>query len=178
MKTLRWLAVGMLLGLAARAGSAELASSGLTGLSDQLSATGRIGVYVPKAPVQIAPAAEGSDAPRELRAPIVTAEAPTVRRNQPNDSEEQELLPTDRAVRGCRVEVARRRQIQPDKVEAKEVVVRFNIDRDGRVNEAEALFAPDTDLEVAACAKRVISEWTFAKRPTSAVNVQRTYRFR
>ena len=170
--------VGMLLGLAATAGSAELASSGLTGLNDQLNATGRIGVYVPKTPVQIAPAAEGSDAPRELPSPIVIAEAPRVRQSQPNGLVEEELLPTDRAVRGCRVEVARRRQIQPDKVAAREVLVRFNIDRDGHVREAEALFAPDTDLEVAACAKRVISQWTFAKRPSSAVNVQRTYRFR
>ena len=177
MKTLRWLAVGMLLGLAARAGSAELASSGLTGLSDELNATGRIGVYVPEAPVHIAPAAEGSDAPRERRSPIAKADAPPDRQSQPNDLAEEELLPTDRAVRGCRVEIARRRQIQPDKVEAKAVVVRFNIDRDGHVRDAEALFAPDTDLEVAACAKRVISEWTFAKRERSAVNVQRTYRF-
>lgn len=178
MKTLRWLAVGVLLGLAARAGSAELASSGLTGLSDQLSATGRIGVYVPEATVHIAPAAEEkSDAPRELRAPIVTAQAHPDRPS-PNDLAEEELLPTDRAVRTCRVEIARRRQIQPDKVAAKAVVVRFSIDRDGHVREAEALFAPDTDLEVAACAKRVISEWTFAKRSRSAVNVERIYRFR
>ena len=81
-------------------------------------------------------------------------------------------------MRVCRVEIARRRQIQPDKVAAKEVVVRFSIDPDGRVRDAEALFAPDTDLEIAACAKRVITQWTFAKRPSSAVNVERTYRFR
>jgi len=178
MKTLRWLVVGVLLGLAATAGSAELASSGLTGLSDDLNATGRIGVYVPTAPVHIAPAVEESDAPRELPSPIVIAEAPHDRQSQPSDLVEEELLPTDRAVRACRVEIARRRQIQPDKVAAKEVLVRFNIDRDGRVQEAEALSAPDTDLEVAACAKRVISQWTFAKRPSSAVNVQRVYRFR
>ena len=165
------------MGLAAKAGSAELASSGLTGLGDQLSATGRIGVYVPEAPVHIAPATEESDAPRELRAPVVIAQAHTDRPS-PNELAEEELLPTDRAVRGCRVEIARRRQIEPDKVAAKAVVVRFSIDRDGHVREAEALFAPDTDLEVAACAKRVISEWTFAKRPRSAVNVERTYRFR
>ena len=178
MKTLRWLAVGMLLGLAARAGSAELTSSGLTGLSDQLSATGRIGVYVPSAPVHIAPAAEDGNAPRELPSPIVTADARPERQSPPNDLAEEELLPTDRAVRACRVEIARRRQIRPDKVAAREVVVRFNIDRDGHVSEAEALLAPDTDLEVAACAKRVVSQWTFAKRPRSALNVERTYHFR
>jgi len=178
MKTLRWLVVGVFLGLAATAGSTELASSGLSGLSEQLSATGRNGVYVPKAPVQIAPAAEGGDAPRELPSPIVSAEPRPPRPSRPDDLVEEELLPTDRAVRGCRVEIARRRQIQPDKVAAKEVVVRFSIDPDGRVRDAEALFAPETDLEIAACAKRVITQWTFAKRPSSALNVERTYRFR
>jgi hypothetical protein len=178
MKTLRWLAVGMLLGLAATAGSTELASSGLSGLSEQLNATGRIGVYVPKAPVQIAPAVEGGDAPRELPSPIVSAEPRPKRPSKPADLAEEELLPTDRGVRACRVEIARRREVQPDKVAAKEVVVRFSIDRDGHVRDAEALFAPDTDLEIAACAKRVITQWTFAKRPSSALNVERTYRFR
>jgi hypothetical protein len=177
MKTLRWLVVGVLLGLAARAGSAELASSGLTGLSDQLSGTGRIGVYVPTAPVHIAPAADDGAAPRELPSPIVNRDTRPGRKSRPHDLAQEELLPTDRAVRACRVEVARRRQIQPDKVAAREVVVRFSIDRDGHVRDAEALLAPATDLEIAACAKRVISEWTFAKRPNRALNVERTYRF-
>ena len=169
--------VGVLLGLAAKAGSAELASSGLTGLSEQLNATGRIGIYVPRAPVHIAPAADNGTGPRELPSPIVKGETRPSRMSRPSSLAQEELLPTDRAVRACRVEVARRRQIQPDKVAAKEVVVRFSIDQDGHVRDAEALLAPATDLEIAACAKRVISEWTFAKRPTSALNVERTYRF-
>jgi hypothetical protein len=178
MKMLRWLTGVVLLGVAATAGSAELASSGLTGLSEQLNATGRIGVYVPKAPVHIAPAAERKDAPRELPSPIADgADAPSVQPSKPSDLVEEELHPTDRAVRDCRVEVARRRQILPDKVAAKEVVVRFNVDPDGQVRGAETLLAPDTDLEIAACAKRVISGWSFAKRPSSALNVERTYRF-
>jgi hypothetical protein len=58
------------------------------------------------------------------------------------------------------------------------VVVRFTIEKSGRVREAEALSAVDTDLEVAACAKRVLSDWKFPKRVRDAeVVVERTYRF-
>jgi outer membrane biosynthesis protein TonB len=74
--------------------------------------------------------------------------------------------------------VARRRQIPPGKLAAKEVVLRFTVEPDGRVRDAEAVSAPDTDLEVAACAKRVLSEWVFARHHGDAIAVQRTYRFR
>jgi hypothetical protein len=45
------------------------------------------------------------------------------------------------------------------------------------VRDAEALSADGTDLEVAACAKRVLSEWVFAKRAQGGTVVERTYRF-
>src|SRR5437763_1523719 len=77
------------------------------------------------------------------------------------------------AVRG----VARRRRVPPAKIAASTVVVRFTIERDGRVRDAEALIAAGTDLEVAACAKRVVSQWVFAKRAKDATVVERTYRF-
>ena len=88
-----------------------------------------------------------------------------------------EVQPTDGAVAACRVEIARRRRLPPAKIAASEVVVRFTIERSGRVRDAEALTAAGTDLEVAACAKRVLSEWVFAKRAKDATVVERTYRF-
>jgi len=59
----------------------------------------------------------------------------------------------------CRIEVARRRRVAPSRVAAKSVTLRWTIEPSGRVHDAEALLAPQTDTEVAACAKRVISEW-------------------
>ncbi len=91
---------------------------------------------------------------------------------------EEELRRTDAPVEGCRVEVARRRQVALEKLAAKEVVVRFTVQPDGRVRNAETVSAPATDLEIAACAKRVLSEWMFAKHPGPAITARRTYNFR
>jgi hypothetical protein len=77
----------------------------------------------------------------------------------------------------CRIEVARRRRVAPSRVAAKSVTLRWTIEPSGRVHDAEALLAPQTDTEVAACAKRVISEWTFAKQPGGAQTVEWTYTF-
>ena len=56
--------------------------------------------------------------------------------------------------------------------------MRFNVEADGRVRDAEAVSAPGTDSQIAACAKRVLSEWVFAKHAGDAIAVERTYRFR
>jgi hypothetical protein len=181
MKLLQWLAVVMLLGVSATAESTESTEStgtGLSGLNAELNATGRIGTYEPQTPVHIAPASKESEAPREHPSPIVNPGDVPHRQIRPDALVEEELRPTDSAVRGCRVDVARRRQTLPTNVAAKQVIVRFNINQDGHVRDAEALWAPDTDLEIAACAKRVVSQWTFAKRPRNSMNVERTYRFR
>ena len=76
----------------------------------------------------------------------------------------------------CRIEVARRRRVAPSRVAANSVTLRWTIEPSGGVHNAEALLAPQTDSEVAACAKRVISEWTFAKQP-GAQRVEWTYTF-
>jgi len=77
----------------------------------------------------------------------------------------------------CRIEVARRRRVAPSRVAAKSVTLRWTIEPSGRVHDAEALLAPQTDTEVAACAKRVISEWSFAKQPGGSQTVEWTYTF-
>lgn len=78
----------------------------------------------------------------------------------------------------CRVEVARRRQVAPSTVAAGSVTLRWIIDGSGHVRDAEALSASDTDLEVAACAKRVTADWVFSKPAIGAVTVQRTFKLR
>jgi hypothetical protein len=181
--TLRWVLLGVMIGAAARYASAEPAAPGLAGLGDQLNTTGRIGAYAPQssgaiAPAIAQPAPERDSAPRALQ-PLSTDRAVAGgQADHRGGLAEEEFVPTEGPVTDCRVEVARRRQIPPRKLAAKEIVLRFKIEADGHVRNAEAVSALDTDLEIAACAKRVLSEWVFAKHTGEAIAVERTYRFR
>ena len=182
----RWVFLGVLvlaIGVAAGRAWSEPAATGLTGLDDKLSSTGRIGVYTPQSSSQIAPGvapptSDSDSASRGLQ-PVAPGRA---RLSVPVEHRaglaEEEFTPTDAPVTACRVEVARRRQVEPKKLAAKEVVLRFNVEADGHVRNAEAVSALDTDLEIAACAKRVLSGWVFAKHPGEAIPIERTYHFR
>jgi hypothetical protein len=163
------------------------ADGGLTGLDAKLRATGRIGAPPREPGGRIAAGLPDAGAPERTRDPrraLTRIEADegaaeaSARPPQSTAADDEELRRTDAAVADCRVEVARRRRLPPGKVAAGTEVVRFTIEKTGRVREAEALSAIHTDLEVAACAKRVLSDWTFAKRARDAeVVVERTYRF-
>ena len=161
--------------------SAPAWGDGLAGLEGKLSGTGRVGTFVPESAMRIAPATDGAPAgtARDARAAaarsdehVATAASGAVI----TGSNDEEIRGTERPVASCRIEVARRRRVPPAKVSADTVVLRFTIEKSGRVHDAEALTAVGTDLEVAACAKRVVSEWVFTKRTQGAV-VERPYRF-
>jgi len=159
--------------------TATVGAEGLAGLDAQLSGTGRIGTYVPQGTHIATPDAGVSSTSRDpvpAMARLNAASDDDARAATATDGG-QEVSSTDGAVASCRVEIARRRQVPPAKVAAGAVVVRFTIERSGRVRDAEALTADGTDLEVAACAKRVLSDWVFAKRAKEATVVERTYRF-
>jgi hypothetical protein len=181
--TVRWVVLGVMIGGAAGYASAEPVPAGLAGLDNQLNTTGRIGVYAPQSSSQIAPApapptSERDGASRALQ-PVSTDRANFGDQGDRRGGlAEEELIPTEGPVTACRTEIARRRQVSPKKLAAKEVVLRFSIEADGHVRNAEAVSALDTDLEIAACAKRVLSEWVFAKHTGEAIAVERTYRFR
>ena len=177
MKNAGWAMIGVLVcGTAA----APVWAEGLTGIGTQLSGTGRIGTYTPEL-THIGGASPDGGVATSARDPAAAvarmsddADARATTVIEPGDAE---LASTDAAVAACRVEIARRRRVPPAKVAAGTVVLRFIIERSGRVRDAEALSAPGTDLEVAACAKRVLSEWVFAKRTTAGTVAKRTYRF-
>ena len=181
---------GGVVGLVAIAAGAVISGAGraegLAGLDAKLRATGRVGTPTQESAGGIPAATPDAGAPERTRDPRqalvrvdddATAQAAATTATRPSDADEEELQRTDGAVAACRVEVARRRRVPPAKVAAGSVVVRFTIERSGRVREAEALSAVDTDLEVAACAKRVLSQWTFNKRAREALVVERAYRF-
>jgi Gram-negative bacterial TonB protein C-terminal len=158
--------------------AAPVWAEGLAGLSAQLDGTGRIGTFTPKG-TGIAPPDAGVPASGRDPASAVARinDAADARAARADDLGDAELTATETSVASCRVEVARRRKVPPGKVAAGTVVLRFTIERSGRVRDAEALSAPGTDLEVAACAKRVLSEWVFAKRAKDGAVVKRTYGF-
>jgi hypothetical protein len=160
--------------------TAQVDAEGLAGLDTQLNGTGRIGVYTPPS-THIAPATPDAGDTKGVEArdavPALARISDDARRAQHVTDGGKEVQPTDSAVAACRIEVARRRRVPPSMIAATAVVVRFTIEPSGRVRNAEALSAPGTDLDVAACAKRVISEWKFPKRVKDETTVERTYRF-
>jgi hypothetical protein len=149
-------------------------ADGLAGLDAQLNGTGRIGVMTPRLQTQVAAGPSGD---------VARGEMPIAARNDdlsvlPAQTEalgEAELKQTEVRVGACRVEVARRRQVPPSKVAAGTVRLRFVVEPNGRVHDAEAVSAAGTDHEVAACAKRILSDWAFGKHSGTAVLVERNY---
>jgi len=181
MKPYGWTWVVLGVGVVAAAAVESLArAEGLAGLDAKLNATGRIGLYAPTVS-GIAPPSGGAET-RETRnaAPAlgrIDAEAAAREAHPTPGLGEDELMRTDGAVASCRIEIARRRQVPPARITAGTVRVRFSVDKSGRVHDAEAVATADTDLDVAACAKRVLSEWEFRKRARPATDVERTYSF-
>jgi len=173
------LLVGTMFWVAAGSARAEKPQGGLAGLDVAMNGTGRIGALSPRAdaPIGAASIPDGQAlriVPQAARAgdggDRYTLTAP------PTGISELEYLQTERPVANCRIEVARRRRVAPAHVSAGTVVLRFTVEPSGRVRDAEAVWADNTDLDVAACAKRVLSEWTFAKHATGDINVERVYR--
>jgi outer membrane biosynthesis protein TonB len=171
--------MGMLVLLAA--GGVALADtqpSGLAGLDSEMNGTGRVGdtwqrseaaIAAPKIPD---PSAAHQHAPATVAPTTRDDHAPPPR----GDLTEQEYRQTDVAVSNCRIEVARRRQVAPTSLAAGTVRLRFTVETSGRVRNAEAISETNTDLELAACAKRVLSEWRFAKHAAGEITVERVYR--
>jgi outer membrane biosynthesis protein TonB len=152
--------------------------SGLAGLDVSMNGTGRVGnpwqrskepIVAPNIPD---PAARGSASAAFARPTRNDEQAPPLLQG---DLSEQEYQQTDVAVGNCRVEVARRRQVAPAHVAAGTVLLRFTVETSGRVRDAEAVSETNTDLELAACAKRVLSDWRFAKHTTGEITVERMY---
>jgi outer membrane biosynthesis protein TonB len=170
--------LGLMVVMMGGAVSAEPAASGLAALDQALGSTGKVGTYTPHAASSIEPAPIAPDsAARVPELPTERAVAPSDRTEQPAVLSEEEVRRTEAPVNACRIEVARRRQISPQKLPARQVIVRFTVEPNGRVRDAETISAPATDLEIAACAKRVLSEWLFAKHARGEITLERTYQF-
>ena len=171
--------MGVVFWVAAGSARAQSPQGGLAGLDTAMNGTGRVGALSPRSEGPIG----GANIPDEQALQIgpKAAVAGSHREEQrvsarPVAISDLEFGQTEGPVANCRIEVARRRRVIPAQVSAGTVLLRFTVEPSGRVRNAEAVWAANTDLDVAACAKRVLSEWTFAKHAAGDVNVEREYR--
>ena len=78
-----------------------------------------------------------------------------------------------RADRGCRVEVARAKQVTPPQVVADKLLLRWIIEPDGTTASTDVVATAPVDLGVMDCAKRVMSQWTFTRPRGGPMPVER-----
>ena len=78
---------------------------------------------------------------------------------------------------GCRVEVARAKQIKPPQVVADQILLRWTIEPDGSIGATEIVAIAPVDLAIMDCAKRVMSQWTFSRPRGGPMAVERQFKF-
>jgi hypothetical protein len=79
---------------------------------------------------------------------------------------------------GCRLEVARRKQVAMGAVAAGRLTLRWTITPAGSVGETEVVAVEPVDIQVMDCVKRRMSFWSFARPRGGAVRLERTFAFR
>ena len=132
----------------------------------------------------------------EVRAPRNDLEVPKENSIQHASTMEDRPLPQPRAgivdravldrqirarfasVRDCRVEVARRKQVAPARVNAGALTLRWVILPTGEVVAAAVVVTTPTDGELVDCVKRRMVTWTFTRPRGGSVAVERTLNFR
>jgi hypothetical protein len=80
-------------------------------------------------------------------------------------------------ISGCRVEVARTRQVTPQQIVADRLLLRWIIERDGTTGPTDVVATEPVDLAVMDCAKRVMSQWKFTHPRGGAMAVERPFTF-
>jgi hypothetical protein len=78
---------------------------------------------------------------------------------------------------GCRVEVARMRQVTPNQIVADRLLLRWTIEPDGSTGPTDVVATEPVDLAVMDCAKRVMSQWKFSRPRGGAMPVERPFTF-
>jgi hypothetical protein len=76
------------------------------------------------------------------------------------------------ALRDCRYEAARAKQVPPGELEIPALGVRFTIDLPGTTSDIEIVPEAATEPQVTACVKRVVGTWRFTGPTGGPVRVQ------
>lgn len=80
-------------------------------------------------------------------------------------------------IAGCRVEVARAKQVKPPEVVADQLLLRWTIEPDGSTTATDVVAIAPVDLGVMDCAKRVMSQWKFTRPRGGPLAVERRFTF-
>jgi hypothetical protein len=80
-------------------------------------------------------------------------------------------------IAGCRVEVARAKQVMPAQIVADKLLLRWTIAPDGSTAATDVVAIQPVDLGIMDCAKRVMSQWTFTRPRGGPLTVERPYSF-
>jgi hypothetical protein len=90
---------------------------------------------------------------------------------------EREIAEHFTEIGGCRVEVARVKQVTPPQVVADKLLLRWIIEPDGSIGATDVVAVSPVDLAVMDCAKRVMSQWKFTAPRGGSMMVERDYAF-
>ncbi|HEY7372341.1 MAG TPA: hypothetical protein VIF57_09300 [Polyangia bacterium] len=80
-------------------------------------------------------------------------------------------------IAGCRVEVARTKQVTPAQVVADKILLRWIIQPDGSTGSTDVVAILPVDLGIMDCAKRAMSQWTFTRPRGGPMSVERHFTF-
>jgi hypothetical protein len=80
-------------------------------------------------------------------------------------------------IAGCRVDVARAKQVMPAQIVADKLLLRWTIEPDGSTGATDVVAIQPVDLGIMDCAKRVMSQWTFTRPRGGPLTVERPYSF-
>lgn len=80
-------------------------------------------------------------------------------------------------IAGCRVEVARTKQVTPAQIVADKILLRWIIQPDGSTGSTDVVAILPVDLGIMDCAKRAMSQWTFTRPRGGSMTVERHFTF-
>lgn len=147
-----------------------------------LHETGRIAVAPAPAPMTLIENEGPLKSPNEksiARAASSLGTAPSPQRTGviPPRVLEKEIAEHFMEIGGCRVEVARAKQVTPTEVVADRLLLRWIIEPDGTTGPTDVVAVAPVDLAVMDCAKRAMSQWKFTPPRGGPMTVERPYAF-
>jgi hypothetical protein len=82
------------------------------------------------------------------------------------------------SLQGCRIEVARQKQVALSEIAAGQLTLRWTILPSGGIAGTEVVAMESADSQLIDCVKRRMSSWSFAHPRGGSVRVSRTFQFR
>jgi len=145
-----------------------------------LRETGRIAI----APTPMSTTIEGEGTTKSPTEKSIARAASTIAPTpvRPSGVIDQRVLDREIADRfaeigGCRVEVARAKQVKPPEIVADRLLLRWTILPDGSTGSTDVVAIAPVDMGVMDCAKRTMSQWTFSRPRGGSMAVERRFSF-